>query len=175
MTPKKRIPVLVGDLAWSLVSNHIIKRHVPLEIWSFANGVIDFVKGYSSQSGLKLETHKGFCRFFFCVGANPTKWILLGSWYTIQTSHHPSDVGSQASRQRFEKGRRQIATFKYPKPQTRNLSYNHWFYTALRSCFRGGNTQTPEGMFNTFVVYMLSPKISLNDPKNERSPLAPPN
>lgn len=58
MTTKKRIPVLVGDLAWSLVSNHIIKRHVPLEIWSFPNGVIDFVKGYSSQSGLKLETHK---------------------------------------------------------------------------------------------------------------------
>lgn len=165
--------MLVGDLAWSLVGSTISsKRHVPLEIWSFPNGVIDFVKGYSSQSG-SMETHKN--RQVFCVGENPTKWILLGSWYTIQTSHHPSDGGSQASRQRFEKGRRQIATFKYPKPQTRNLSYNRWFYTALRSCFRGGNTQTPEGMFNTFVVYMFSPNISLNDPKNERSPLTPPN
>ena len=70
--PKKRIPVLVGDLAWSLVGSTISsKRHVPLEIWSFPNGVIDFVKGYSSQSGLKLETHQNLQ--VFCVGENPTK------------------------------------------------------------------------------------------------------
>ena len=94
-------------------------------------------KGYiSSNQVFFLETHKNLQVSWEKV--HPTKWILLGSWYTIQTSHHPSNGGSQASRQRFEKGRRQVATSKYPKPQTRNLSYNHWFYTALRSCFWGG-------------------------------------
>lgn len=189
MTPKKakrNSPVLGirGPLgAWLGPPYHFQTWHQLANLIPFPNRVIDlleapdYIKGraffldfgkgiYFSQSGFFWK-HIKFCRFL------GKRLIQQNEFFWVPDIR--SKLPSQASRQRFEKGTWQIATFKYPKPQTRNLSYNHWFYTALRSCSRGGNTQTPEGMFNTFVVYMLSPKISLNDPKNERSPLTPPN
>ena len=114
--------------------------------------------------------HIKICRFC-CVGENPTKMNSFG--FLIYDPNFPPSFRRWVTSltTKIRKGNTtKSPPLNIPSPKTRNLSYNHWFYTALRSCFRRGNTQTPEGMFNTFLVYMLSPNISLNDPKMKGLP-----